>query len=232
MEYRVEQKFLCNHKDYILLKSRLPHIMQLDQNAHADDSYQIRSVYFDDMYQSKFHENEQGSDDRFKYRIRSYDCNDAVIHLEKKSKLNTYTNKKSCAVTKSEYETFMAGNFSFTASENRLKNEFALSILLYGMTPSAIIDYTREAYTYQAGNVRVTFDSHICASTDYSNFFREDMDSIPLLYENEFILEVKYDEFLPKEIANLLEIKTLQQITFSKFYVGKQKLLQFTSGLQ
>ena len=34
------------------------------------------------------------------------------------------------------------------------------------------------------------------------------------------ILEVKYDEFLPDTIAQLLEIGSLQQTTFSKYYMA------------
>lgn len=230
MDYRIEQKFLCTQKEYAILKSRLPEIMNIDKNANADNQYLIRSVYFDDMYHSKYHENEQGCDNRFKYRIRTYDCNDNIIQLEKKSKLNTYTNKKSCPLSKEEYANFMKGDFLFHPSTFPLANEFALSILLNRMAPSAIIDYNREAYTYAAGNTRITFDSNIGVSGDYQHFFHNELATIPLLQTGYFILEVKYDEFLPKAIASMLELRSLQQITFSKFYVGKQKLLYHDGG--
>ncbi len=230
MQYRLEQKFLCDARDYAVLKARIENVMQLDENAGENPVYHIRSVYFDDIYQSKFYENEDGVDNRNKYRIRAYNASDAVIHFERKSKTNGYNNKAHFSLTRERYEAFMAEDFAFVPSESPLENEISLQRLTRGLAPSVIIAYDREAYTCAAGNVRVTFDSNISASSEMQDFFAPHLPSVPILPSGQFILEVKFDEFLPRHIERALDIRKLQRTTFSKFYLGKQALASFEGG--
>ncbi len=230
MKYRIEQKFLCDARDYAVLKARMQALLFLDENAGDNPVYHIRSVYFDDIYQSKFYENEDGVDNRSKYRIRAYNANDAVIHFERKSKTNGYNNKTSFSLSPARYAEFMAEDFTFTPSDIPLENEISLQRISRGLAPSLIVAYDREAYTYPAGNVRVTFDSNISASSDMADFFSPNLAAVPILQSGQFILEVKFDEFLPRHIERALDLKKLQQITFSKFYMGKQALAQCEGG--
>ena len=39
------------------------------------------------------------------------------------------------------------------------------------------------------------------------------------------VLEVKYDELLPDSIAQLLELGSLQQSAFSKYYLGRMAII-------
>ncbi len=230
MEYRIEQKFLCDERDYVVLKSRMQELMFLDENAGDNPLYHIRSVYFDDMYQSKFYENEDGVDHRNKYRIRAYNASQDVIHFERKSKTNGYNQKTSFSLTPARYQEFMQDDFSFTPSEIALENEISLQRISRGLAPSLIVAYDREAYTYPAGNVRVTFDKNICVSSEMESFFEKDLPAVPVLRSGQFILEVKFDEFLPRHIERALDVKKLQQTTFSKFYMGKQVLARLEGG--
>ncbi len=228
MDSRLELKFLCDMRDYTVLKSRLETLMELDAYASplADDTmgYHIRSVYFDDMYQSKFYENEDGVDRRSKYRIRAYNASDAVLHFERKSKVNGYNSKAHFDLSRARYEAFMRDDFSFTPSPIPLENEISLQRISRGLAPSLIIAYDREAYVCAQGNVRITFDRNLAASSDMASFFAPHLPATPLLPTGKFILEVKFDEFLPRHIERALDVKKLRQITFSKFYIGKQVL--------
>ena len=47
---------------------------------------------------------------------------------------------------------------------------------------------------------------------------------VPLLPSGMHVLEVKYDELLPDFIAQALELGTLQQCAFSKYYLGRMAL--------
>ena len=83
MEYRHELKFLVSEKEIQLMAHRLKSVMKMD--AHQiGNSYMIRSLYFDDINDSCKRENEDGIDNRRKFRIRLYDGNVSVLHLEKK----------------------------------------------------------------------------------------------------------------------------------------------------
>ena len=59
--------------------------MQYDKHV-KDGMYRIRSLYFDNMYDSYLEDNEAGNDFREKYRIRTYNNEKQKNHLEIKSK--------------------------------------------------------------------------------------------------------------------------------------------------
>ena len=66
--------------------------------------------------------------------------------------------------------------------------------------------------------MRVTFDSHIRTSLFHREFLEEKTYDISALDNlGEIILEVKYDEFIPKVIVDLLQTKGIRQQAFSKY---------------
>ncbi len=77
------------------------------------------------------------------------------------------------------------------------------------------MDYTRDAYVYPAGNVRITLDYHIRAGLNPRDFLRPDSPTIPIL--GPIILEVKYDAFLPEIIRGLVSLSSRRQVAFSKY---------------
>lgn len=93
MKYRVEKKFLLSDCELQLLESRLKTIMKPDLNQ-SGKAYTIRSLYFDDIWDSCMAENESGVDNRSKLRIRTYDHKVQKLYLENKEKFNSYTKKQ------------------------------------------------------------------------------------------------------------------------------------------
>ncbi len=65
--YRHELKFILNSKEAEILKYRLSLIMDVDTNSvNADNTYFIRSLYFDDDYDSAYYEKIDGLETRQK----------------------------------------------------------------------------------------------------------------------------------------------------------------------
>lgn len=56
--YRHEFKYLCSNGELAVLKVRLQGLVRPDPHAGADGVYRIRSLYFDDYYDSCLKENE------------------------------------------------------------------------------------------------------------------------------------------------------------------------------
>ncbi len=86
------------------------------------------------------------------------------------------------------------------------------------LRPRVLVSYVREPYIYDAGNVRVTFDSHIRTSLfqrDFSDGAISDICATDA--PGDVILEVKYDAFLPGIIRCLLQSEELRQQAFSKY---------------
>lgn len=87
IKYRHEWKHVLNTADLLILRQRLRAVMESDPHA-VDGRYQIRSLYFDNEEDKALREKIDGVNMREKFRIRLYNCDATVIHLEKKSKRN------------------------------------------------------------------------------------------------------------------------------------------------
>lgn len=221
MEYRHELKFLVPDKQMALIEFRLKSLMK--QDAHQKDGkYNIRSLYFDDLYDSCMLENENGVDARSKYRIRIYDKSSRVIKLEKKIKYRGMTRKVSATIDKMDCCQYMNGKSSkVNEMKTELEKELYVQMKTKGLHPVIIVEYERSAFVEKSGNVRITFDRNISGCDKVINFFEENIPLVPLLPAGWHVLEVKYDEFFPDYIKDVLEIGTLQRTAFSKYYYAR-----------
>jgi len=64
--FRYEKKYLINNLQVELLKQRLSPIMTLDDNLNNSDFYRIRSIYFDDYWDTNLMQVINGVSKRFK----------------------------------------------------------------------------------------------------------------------------------------------------------------------
>ena len=71
------------------------------------------------------------------------------------------------------------------------------------LRPKVIVDYDREAFVYKPGNVRITFDSHVKSALNSKALFDMKTPLVGVYEEPGVILEIKYDNFLPKHIRGL-----------------------------
>lgn len=221
MEYRVENKYLVTDADLVLLRGRLQAVM--GQDIHQDgDCYEIRSLYFDDLCDTCMDENDAGVDRRNKYRIRTYGADGSPIRLEIKEKLRGLTRKDSCILTREEFDLAAENRLPLAPDSRGPLNLLKVNARCAGLRPKVIIAYERTAFVFPSGNVRVTFDRNIMASRELDGFFEEHIPGlVPVLPAGMHVLEVKYDELLPDFIARQLEIGTLRQTAFSKYYLGR-----------
>lgn len=225
---RHEYKFQIDEKDIVLLKSRIGAVMRKDAHVSEQGFYHIRSIYFDDYADTCYYQNEAGTDPRAKYRIRIYNADDKRIRLEKKVKQNGKTRKYAVPLSREQAETLIRGETlpmdhdSFEGYPELLQR-FLILMQTRRMQPKVMVVYDRIPYVDPRGNVRVTFDRNIAASTDFRHFFEKDLIKEPLLPPGKHLLEVKYDEFLPMHIKARLDIGHLRQTTFSKYYLCRKR---------
>ena len=224
MKYRHEMKFLVSEGELEILHYRLLPVMKKDMHQKGN-SYLIRSMYFDDINDGCKKENEDGVDNRRKFRIRLYDGRIDVLHLEKKEKCRGMTRKNSADIARYDCEKYMNGEIPvYRPNMTGIEKELYSEAMTCRMMPKCIVEYERSAYIDPRGNVRITFDRNIAGCEKVNSFFDEKIYKIPVLPKGQHILEVKYDEFLPQYLAELLEIGTLQQTSFSKYYYVREAL--------
>ena len=107
---RHEQKYYISQGDAAYLSTLLRHTMQRDKHADRNGEYHIRSLYFDDCFNSAMSDKLDGVMHRHKYRIRIYNFSDRIIRLERKSKQGDYISKLSCGISRELAEQIIAGD--------------------------------------------------------------------------------------------------------------------------
>ena len=222
VKFRHELKHYINFSDYISIKSRLRSIMHIDKNANENNEYKIRSLYFDNVYDKALMEKVIGVPKRHKFRIRFYNDNHEFIRLEKKSKIRGLCLKDSEKITKEECEKIINGDIEFLRDSNK-----KLFIDLYSelkgnlLRQKTIVDYTREAYIYPIGNVRITFDKSVRTGLNNINMFDDNLATIETIDNKYIVLEVKFDEFLPQIIRDIIQVKERRATSISKYEAAR-----------
>ena len=190
--------------------------MKTDENA-LDGRYFIRSLYFDTPADTALREKIDGVNRREKFRIRFYNFDTSVIHLEKKSKISGLCSKQSTDLTEEQVRKIIGGDVDWMKSdENALLRELHRKMTVQQLKPKTIVDYWREPFVYDAGNVRVTLDYEIRTGLGSKDFFSQNCPTVPVT-DNPIILEVKWDEFLPTVIRNAIQIGDRKTSAFSKY---------------
>lgn len=200
-------------------------IAELDSYVGEQGYYNIRSLYFDDYENSCFMANENGIDNREKYRIRIYNGAKDRIKLELKQKCHGMTLKRNCGISLQQCEMLMAGRVPSDIKEDQQvlwKLAYLMETRL--MMPKIIVDYDRIPYVYRPddANVRITFDKNIKSINDTNTFLDLRVGGRGILPVGSALMEVKFDDFIPDEIYSLLQLNGLQVSTFSKYYLCRK----------
>ena len=89
------------------------------------------------------------------------------------------------------------------------------------MKPRTVVDYTREAYIYPIGNVRITFDKSIRTGLNSINLFDNNLPTIETIDHKYIILEAKFDEFLPQVIQDIIQVNERRATSISKYEAAR-----------
>lgn len=77
--------------------------------------------------------------------------------------------------------------------------------------------YDGEAYIYEPGNVRITFDSNLQSGLFSQDFLAPDLPTVAMTPNDKVILEVKFDEFLPELIRDIIQTNQRRSSSISKY---------------
>ena len=216
MQYRHEWKHEITYADLLAIRARLRAVAQPDPHA-TDGKYFIRSIYFDNQNDKALREKLDGVNMREKFRIRYYNGDTSLIHLEKKSKVNGLGTKFSAVLSAKEAQAIADGDIGWMMdSPQPLIRELYCKMLYQGLRAKTIVDYTREPFIFGPGNVRVTFDYDIRTGLAGTDFLDPECPTIPA-GDAPIILEVKWDAFLPSIIRDAVQTPGRRAGAFSKY---------------
>ncbi|MEE0200333.1 MAG: polyphosphate polymerase domain-containing protein [Muricomes sp.] len=222
MNLRHEVKHGINPLDDQEVSQRLRKLFRHDENAGSHGIYRVSSLYFDTPYDKALRQKIDGVNYREKFRLRYYNDNTSFIRLEKKLKINGLCAKFSERVTYPQAEQLIEGSIDFL-----LKSEKPLLLELYSkmrgqqLAPKTIVTYDREAFLYDPGNVRITVDRNLRTGLDQIDFLNPQLYYTDVL-DNQAVLEVKYDAFLPDIVRLAVQIPNRRAAAYSKYAICRR----------
>lgn len=216
MQFRHEIKHEISFADAAALRARLGAVCKPDGNSQ-NGKYFIRSLYFDTPDDRALREKLDGVRDREKFRIRLYNNDPSFIRLEKKVKRGSLGYKLSERLTEDEARSLADGKYEWAKDDPRpLLKELYRHSRIAGLGAKTVVDYTREAIVFEAGNVRVTLDYNIRTGLFGKELFGGNMPTLPVP-DSPIILEVKWDNYLPSIIKDIVRLDNRRAGAFSKY---------------
>jgi len=168
-----------------------------------------------------YYEKVAGLKHRKKVRLRGYDFDpNSIVFFEVKRKFEEPGMKNRFSTN--YYDALRMINERTITTDNEDLNKFFFQVMSYNLRPIVNVIYDREPYTEihpTQNNLRITFDKNL-RSVAYpkidSLFIDDDIKPAMLDY---FILEIKFDNFLPSWVRNMSESLSLKRESASKYVI-------------
>lgn len=217
--WRTEEKYLLDYAHALRLREKLACLM--DADAFGPEGYRVRSLYFDSFHNIDYAEKDAGVRRRKKIRLRIYDEDQPDAKLELKEKNGDLQHKSSLLLSREQALALCDGERSFLldiGSETALRLYSLMTLGFY--QPAALIEYDRRAYTWDAFSTRLTFDSRVRGSELDLRLYEKDLPWFTVL-DDQVLLEVKYNQVLPRVLSQVLDHENLHRVSVSKYASGR-----------
>jgi hypothetical protein len=201
---RQEMKYVIPVAEFYKIRPLLAACLALDTSG-GPEGYTVRTLYFDDAYETDVQDVLDGMLNKQKVRLRLYPPDTSMIKLEYKCKTDTNVMKHAIVLSKPEAEAMIAGDCDFLLQrEEPFAKEVFARIKLGAYLPRVIVSYRRLAYVQPMSDIRVTFDEQITAGFSPRAFFDIDPADWPVLTPDYGVLEVKYSAYMPGYLQKIL----------------------------
>ena len=232
-EPRYEKKYIISPEMYLVLSKRIKCLLQMDEFSVDENGYFISSLYFDDAFDTAYNEKLSGSDNRRKYRLRTYNKSDSLIKIECKEKHRGMIYKRSDTVSKEDYIKLSKGLFDEIDLSVPLLSEIYSLNREKLLSPVVAVNYVREAYCHPLSDTRITFDKKLEAGFSNASYLGEDTVSGYMFegapYNDSIILEVKFNKFLPEFIKDISSIG-ISETSASKYIIYQRTAVKSISA--
>ena len=220
--YRNEFKYYLRYTDYYCLTKMLQKTMPIDIHCKSLHEYWIRSLYFDTLTNSDFHDKIMGIKKRKKIRLRIYDVAQDQVKLEIKHKSDRYIYKETTMIGRQTAKELIIGDREvLLEKDDSIRNKVYYLMSTDYYRPVIMVDYEREAYMYPFQHIRLTFDKNIRANMVDFDIFNQNQQMVPVLNDHLIILEVKYNHMLPYWIKAALSGLNAVNSAISKYCLSR-----------
>ncbi len=227
--YELKHHVPCSERETIR-DIILPHVRH---DPHCEDRpewrYTVRSVYFDTEDLQFYFEKMDSVKVRKKLRVRTYDRpqDDCPAYLEIKRKFGRRGLKERLMLPIGEVDAALNGaDVSLLVGDRpfhdrKVMEKFRFNIRIKRLRPVVLVSYEREAYVGRENErLRVTFDSNLrsLVEPDLEDIFGES--KLRQFEDRCFVLELKFDDFMPRWMARLITLLNLRARPYSKYCHG------------
>ncbi len=205
--------------------------LELDKYSQGRprNRYTVRSIYYDSPGFRCYHEKADGNQNRRKFRVRSYNHAGGATFLEcKQRKASTYTKRR----TRLDDDQLLALQAREELDGRGVEpsgvyEQLLLSMDRWDYQPTVLVVYDREAYVAhgQEDAVRVTLDQNLRARIFPELSDLHDESELQDLLYGWTILEVKFNDVVPRFLRQLVSRFSLQRQACSKYGVSVALLL-------
>lgn len=224
--FRHELKYRIDKATKDILVSEISCFMERDRYV-KNNIYTVRSLYFDDYCNSSYEEKLMGIANRKKFRIRIYNYSDNCIKLECKNKQDKYIYKETATITKENLEQILKSDFEFLLSrDEEVCKSFYYFCTSRLLRPRLVVDYEREPFVFLDSDTRITFDTNIREAEFTGDLFESNLCSWHVMPPDELIMEVKYTQFLPEYISDILAGHRADYTAASKYVMCCENKIQ------
>lgn len=221
MASRHEEKYIIDYRQYAMLKDRAMRLLTPDPHGIMG-SYMITSLYFDDFLDSALDEKLDGLAEHTKFRIRSYNCGEGLLKLERKDKHGLLTKKHAAGISREQLQ-YLNGVYTSLDRFSGKALELAAQIQAGDLRPRVVVRYMRDAYFYGGTDFRLTFDTRLEAiAPEAEALFSAEVSGLPVLDENSVIMELKYGTHIPAFVRKFTAVST-KQLSVSKYALCREK---------
>ena len=203
--------------------------MILDKFADTglEKKYLVRSIYFEDDFNSNFEEKINGYRIRKKFRLRFYneDLDKGPIFLETKGRNLERTYKIRAKLNRSDLDIIKQGkslsNLLLKYPKSIPVKDFVFESCKKNLKPKILIDYERQPFINKHGlYFRLTFDQNLSCKKLNNNFKNILLNNSLKCKAGFTILEVKFERSIPAWFHRVVQSFSLNRKSISKFVIG------------
>lgn len=227
---RYEIKYVLESRELPAIERALKGFLVPDVNGVHSGGYYNHSIYFDSPDYRYYCEKREGDLIRLKPRIRVYRTerqdSPKTIYLELKGRHGKIVTKRRAILDRALAEQFLAKSpldlAGHTAGDPAL-DEFIYLMHRFDLGPCVSVLYHRSAFygAFYPG-VRVTID-RIIECSRRTELDAPDEAFIGAVPANQLVIELKYNDKVPRMLMQRFNSLGLQQSTFSKFATSLER---------
>ncbi|MFN0107415.1 MAG: VTC domain-containing protein [Blastocatellia bacterium] len=228
---RYEYKYFVPYDRLERLRSLMQPFTELDKFAGQFGEYTVRSIYFDTSDWECYFQKVSGLKRRNKVRLRGYNFGDggSQVFFEVKKKVDDPLHKHRAALSYEQAQQLLNGSqldeVVFSANKNADARQEAQRFFYHlharQMRPVVTVIYEREAFqplfADRENDLRITFDKNLRAVAwpALDELFVEQR-ACPVK-NNHFILEIKFNRYLPGWLRTVTQSLELTRSSASKY---------------